>query len=145
MLLRNLYKFPVDMQLDYESDPPLDDTKAIEKESSLNIAVSQLANDFDRDSNLCLERFSRTRKASVVSTGSLKLDLALGVGGLPKVIMCSCHFICSHNILYYYFIYIWSTHLILYLLLILHIRTDVHTFTSTLLFLSTLASPNLTK
>lgn len=81
---RNLYKFPVDMQLDYESDPPLDDTKAIEKESSLNVAVSQLAIDFDRDSNLCLERFSRARKASVVSTGSLKLDLALGVGGLPK-------------------------------------------------------------
>ncbi|NP_001358502.1 DNA repair protein recA homolog 2, mitochondrial [Zea mays] len=74
----------VDMQLDYESDPPLDDTKAIEKESSLNVAVSQLAIDFDRDSNLCLERFSRARKASVVSTGSLKLDLALGVGGLPK-------------------------------------------------------------
>ncbi|EES04195.2 hypothetical protein BDA96_03G454500 [Sorghum bicolor] len=74
----------VDMQLDYESDPPLDGAKAIEKESSLNIAVSQLASDFDRESNLCLERFSRTRKASVVSTGSLKLDLALGVGGLPK-------------------------------------------------------------
>ena len=80
------------MQLDYESDPPLDDTKAIEKESSLNVAVSQLASDFDRDSNLCLERFYRTRNASVISTGSLKLDLALGVGGLPKVIMCSYHF-----------------------------------------------------
>jgi len=92
MLLRNLSKFPVDMQLDYESDPPLDDTKSLEKESSLNVAVSQLASDFDRDSNLCLERFSRTRKASVISTGSLKLDLALGVGGLPKVIMCSYHF-----------------------------------------------------
>ncbi|CAO2167693.1 unnamed protein product [Urochloa humidicola] len=74
----------VDVQLDYESDPPLDEAKALEKESSLNVAVSQLASDFDRDSNLCLERFSRTRRASVISTGSLKLDLALGVGGLPK-------------------------------------------------------------
>jgi len=92
MLLRNLSKFPVDMQLDYESDPPLDDTKALDKESSLNVAVSQLASDFDRDSKLCLEQFSRTRNASVISTGSLKLDLALGVGGLPKVIMCSYHF-----------------------------------------------------
>lgn len=92
MLLRNLYKFPVDMQLDFESDPPLDDIKALEKESSLNVAVSQLASDFDRDSNLHLEKFSRTRNASVISTGSLKLDLALGVGGLPKVIMCSYHF-----------------------------------------------------
>jgi recombination protein RecA len=93
------------MQLDYESDPPLDGAKAIEKESSLNIAVSQLASDFDRESNLCLERFSRTRKASVVSTGSLKLDLALGVGGLPKVIMCSYHFY-LFTLLYYYYYFI---------------------------------------
>ncbi|XP_051228170.1 DNA repair protein recA homolog 2, mitochondrial [Lolium perenne] len=74
----------VDMQSDYESDPPPDDAKTFEKESTLNGAVSQLASDFDRDSNLTLERFSRTRRASVISTGSLKLDLALGVGGLPK-------------------------------------------------------------
>uniref|UniRef100_A0ACD5WKX5 Uncharacterized protein n=1 Tax=Avena sativa TaxID=4498 RepID=A0ACD5WKX5_AVESA len=72
------------LQLDYESDPPLDDGKTLEKESTLNGAVSQLASDFDRDSNLCLERFSQTRRASVISTGSLKLDLALGIGGLPK-------------------------------------------------------------
>nr|CAB3475403.1 unnamed protein product [Digitaria exilis] len=74
----------VDMQLDYESDPLLDEGKALEKESSLNVAVSQLASDFDRESNLCLERFSRTRRAPVISTGSLKLDLALSIGGLPK-------------------------------------------------------------
>ena len=86
-LLRNLYKISADndMQLDYESDPPLDDVKSLEKVSTLNGAVSQLASDFDRDSNLWLERFSRTRRASVISTGSLKLDLALGIGGLPKV------------------------------------------------------------
>ena len=90
------------MQLDYESDPPLDDAKALE-ESSLNGAVSQLATDFDRVSNLCLERFSRTRRASVISTGSLKLDLALGTGGLPKVIMCS-HIIFKYpcDILFFY-------------------------------------------
>ncbi|KAM0891638.1 hypothetical protein ACQ4PT_026277 [Festuca glaucescens] len=81
---RNLCKISVDMQLDYESDPPPDDAKTFEKESTLNGAVSQLASDFDRDSNLSLERFSRTRRASVISTGSLKLDLALGIGGLPK-------------------------------------------------------------
>lgn len=98
MLLRNLYKFPVDMQLDYESDPLLDDAKALEKSSSLNVAVSQLASDFDRESNLCLERFSRTRKASVISTSSLKLDLALGTGGLPKVTICSIPFLIIHRI-----------------------------------------------
>ncbi|PNT73046.1 DNA repair protein recA homolog 2, mitochondrial isoform X2 [Brachypodium distachyon] len=74
----------VDLQLDYERDPPIDDAKSLEKESTLNVAVSQLASDFDRESNLCLERFSRTRRASVIPTGSLKLDLALGIGGLPK-------------------------------------------------------------
>ncbi|KAL5227871.1 hypothetical protein ABZP36_016136 [Zizania latifolia] len=74
----------VDMQLDYETDPPLNDVKSLEKESKLNVAVSQLANDFDRESNLCLERFSRIRRTSVISTGSLKLDLALSIGGLPK-------------------------------------------------------------
>ena len=93
------------MQLDYESDPPLDDAKALEKESSLNGAVSQLATDFDRVSNLCLERFSRTRRASVISTGSLKLDLALGTGGLPKVIMCP-HIIFKYPCDILFFIYI---------------------------------------
>lgn len=95
------------MQLDYESDPLLDEAKALEKESSLNVAVSQLASDFDRESNLCLERFSRTRRAHVISTGSLKLDLALSIGGLPKVIMCSriffkyCHMV-------YFIVYIFE-------------------------------------
>jgi RecA/RadA recombinase len=79
--------FLVDMQLDYESDPPLDDAQALVKESTLNVAVSQLASDFDRESNLSLAKFSRTRRASVISTGSLKLDLTLGIGGLPKVVM----------------------------------------------------------
>lgn len=74
----------VDVQLDYETDPPLDGVKVLEKESTLSVAVSQLASDFDRESNLCLERFSRTRRTPVISTGSLKLDIALGIGGLPK-------------------------------------------------------------
>ncbi|VAH69056.1 unnamed protein product [Triticum turgidum subsp. durum] len=105
--LKNLYKISADndMQLDYESDPPLDDVKSLEKVSTLNGAVSQLASDFDRDSNLCLERFSRTRRASVISTGSLKLDLALGIGGLPKFPIsvssdnykCYCAYIDAEN------------------------------------------------
>ncbi|XP_059463651.1 DNA repair protein recA homolog 2, mitochondrial isoform X3 [Corylus avellana] len=33
---------------------------------------------------LSLQRFFSTRRAPVISTGSLKLDIALGVGGLPK-------------------------------------------------------------
>ncbi|XP_061954502.1 DNA repair protein recA homolog 2, mitochondrial-like isoform X4 [Populus nigra] len=33
---------------------------------------------------LSLQRFFNSRRAPVISTGSLKLDLALGIGGLPK-------------------------------------------------------------
>ncbi|XP_020267124.1 DNA repair protein recA homolog 2, mitochondrial isoform X5 [Asparagus officinalis] len=33
---------------------------------------------------MMMKRFSRTRYTPVISTGSLKLDLALGIGGLPK-------------------------------------------------------------
>lgn len=111
------------MQLDYESDPPLDDAKSLEKELTLNVAVSQLASDFDRESNLCLERFSRTRHASVISTGSLKLDLALGIGGLPKVITK-----CSHDIsiLHFYLIITYIIHLVLHHSpLILHLSSKV--------------------
>ncbi|KAM3738926.1 hypothetical protein ACB098_09G166200 [Castanea mollissima] len=33
---------------------------------------------------LSLQRFFSSRRAPVISIGSLKLDIALGVGGLPK-------------------------------------------------------------
>ncbi|XP_020267127.1 DNA repair protein recA homolog 2, mitochondrial isoform X7 [Asparagus officinalis] len=70
--------------LEYERDQLYDDEKVIEKEETLRLALSQLAGDFDRESRLSLHRFSRTRYTPVISTGSLKLDLALGIGGLPK-------------------------------------------------------------
>lgn len=74
-----------DAHLEYEKDHLLDDDVATKKDSSLNFALSQLACDFDRESNLTLNRFFCTRYTSVISTGSLKLDQALGIGGLPKV------------------------------------------------------------
>lgn len=58
------------------------DKKAIEKDTALRTAISELANEFGKNS---LNRFFGTRRAAVISTGSLKLDLALGIGGLPKV------------------------------------------------------------
>lgn len=58
------------------------DKKAIEKDTALRMAISELANEFGKNS---LNRFFGTRRADVISTGSLKLDLALGIGGLPKV------------------------------------------------------------
>ncbi|KAF3548476.1 hypothetical protein DY000_02003813 [Brassica cretica] len=65
---------------------PEDDTNITEKDTNLRSALSQLSVSgvFDQDSKLWLQRFSRTRRVSVISTGSLNLDLALGVGGLPK-------------------------------------------------------------
>lgn len=71
---------------DCELDESPDDTKVTEKDTNLRSALSQLSVSgvFDEDSKLWLQRFSRTRRVSVISTGSLNLDLALGVGGLPK-------------------------------------------------------------
>ncbi|KAJ4978913.1 hypothetical protein NE237_009693 [Protea cynaroides] len=70
--------------VDYECDEFHDDVKAVEKDAALRLALSRLAGDFGRESMLSLDCFFRSRCAPVISTGSLKLDLALGIGGLPK-------------------------------------------------------------
>lgn len=57
----------------------------MEKDAALRSAISHVASEFGRDSMLSLRRFFGSRYAPIVSTGSLKLDLALGLGGLPKV------------------------------------------------------------
>ncbi|KAI7992108.1 hypothetical protein LOK49_LG12G02702 [Camellia lanceoleosa] len=70
---------------EFESDQlHHDDVSAIEKDAALRLALSRLASDFGRESMLSLKRFFRSRRLPVISTGSLKLDLALGIGGLPK-------------------------------------------------------------
>ncbi|XP_041024528.1 DNA repair protein recA homolog 2, mitochondrial [Juglans microcarpa x Juglans regia] len=69
---------------DFECDELYDDVKAKEKDTALLLALSQLSGDFGRESMLSLQRFFRSRRAPVIPTGSLKLDMALGIGGLPK-------------------------------------------------------------
>ncbi|XP_027352184.1 DNA repair protein recA homolog 2, mitochondrial isoform X1 [Abrus precatorius] len=69
---------------DLECDETHDDVKAAEKSNALCLAVSQLASEFSNESMLSLQKFFGVRRAHVISTGSLKLDLALGIGGLPK-------------------------------------------------------------
>ncbi|KAF7819064.1 DNA repair protein recA-like protein 2, mitochondrial isoform X1 [Senna tora] len=69
---------------DLEFDETHDEVKATEKHAALQLAVSQLASEFTTESMLSLRKFFGVRRAQVVSTGSLKLDLALGIGGLPK-------------------------------------------------------------
>lgn len=68
---------------DLENDKLHDDIKAAEKHTALHSALSELAGDFDGEA-MFLQRFFGARLKAVVSTGSLKLDLALGIGGLPK-------------------------------------------------------------
>ena len=82
--------------LEFECDKLLDDITATKKDTALCLAISRLASDFGRESMLPLQQFFSSRHAPVISTGSLKLDIALGVGGLPKVIIqntknFSCH------------------------------------------------------
>lgn len=67
-----------------EFDELIDGGKVKEKDTALHVAVTQLASEFGRESMLSLSNFFCPRFASVISTGSLKLDLALGIGGLPK-------------------------------------------------------------
>ena len=50
-------------------------------------ALSRLASDFGRESMLSLQQFFSSRLAPMISIGSLKLDIALGVRGLTKVII----------------------------------------------------------
>ncbi|KAK7837898.1 dna repair protein reca like protein 2 [Quercus suber] len=69
---------------EFECDELLDDIQATKKDTALRLALSRLASDFGRESMLSLQRFFSSRRALVISTGSLKLDIALGVGGLPK-------------------------------------------------------------
>lgn len=71
--------------LEFEADELPNEATTAEKDTALRTAISQLAGDFTKESMLSLQRFFRTRRTSVISTGSLKLDQALGVGGLPKV------------------------------------------------------------
>ncbi|KAL7594097.1 hypothetical protein Lser_V15G35222 [Lactuca serriola] len=70
---------------DLEDDKLHDDIKSAEKHTALHSTLSEHTSDFDGESMLFLQRFFHTRVKPVVSTGPLKLDLALGIRGLPKV------------------------------------------------------------
>ncbi|KAL7138423.1 hypothetical protein ABFS83_10G162600 [Erythranthe nasuta] len=65
-------------------DHTSDDSKVTEKDTALRMALSKLSGEFGKESMLSLHRFFGARRAPVISTGSLRLDQALGIGGLPK-------------------------------------------------------------
>ncbi|RBB96477.1 DNA recombination/repair protein RecA, partial [Pseudomonas sp. MWU12-2115] len=54
------------------------------KSQALSAALSQIENQFDKGSIMRMSDNQINEKLQVVSTGSLTLDFALGVGGLPR-------------------------------------------------------------
>jgi recombination protein RecA len=61
-----------------ESEPKMDKNKA------LDAALSQIERAFGKGSIMRMGNKAADAEIEVVSTGSLGLDLALGIGGLPK-------------------------------------------------------------
>ena len=55
-----------------------------EKEKSLDIAIAQIERHYGKGSIMRLGQMAERLSTEVVSTGSLTLDMALGVGGVPR-------------------------------------------------------------
>ncbi len=56
----------------------------MEKEKALGSAIAQIEKNFGKGAIMRLGESAASREVSVISTGSLPLDLALGVGGIPR-------------------------------------------------------------
>jgi recombination protein RecA len=54
------------------------------KKKALELAVSQIEKQFGEGSIMTLGKHSATKEISVVKTGAITLDVALGVGGVPR-------------------------------------------------------------
>src|SRR6201990_2408148 len=57
---------------------------SMDKSKALSAALSQIERQFGKGSVMKLGKNDRSMDVEVVSTGSLGLDIALGVGGLPR-------------------------------------------------------------
>src|SRR5471032_1441407 len=57
---------------------------SMDKSKALTAALSQIERQFGKGSIMRLGKNDRSMDIEVVSTGSLGLDIALGVGGLPR-------------------------------------------------------------
>lgn len=55
-----------------------------EKKKALDLAVSHIKKQFGDGAIMSLGKHSSGREVSVIKTGALTLDLALGIGGLPR-------------------------------------------------------------
>ena len=57
---------------------------SMDKSKALDAALSQIERNFGKGSIMRLGKNSKSMDVDTVSTGSLGLDIALGVGGLPR-------------------------------------------------------------
>jgi len=57
---------------------------ATEKEKAVELAIEQIERQFGKGSIMKLGEFSTKVSEDAISTGSLSLDLALGIGGIPR-------------------------------------------------------------
>src|SRR6201987_22630 len=57
---------------------------SMDKSKALSAALSQIERQFGKGSVMKLGKNDRSMDVETVSTGSLSLDIALGIGGLPK-------------------------------------------------------------
>lgn len=55
------------------------------KDQALLHALDEINSAFGKGSIMWLGRDAATREVPIISTGSFALDIALGIGGLPKV------------------------------------------------------------
>lgn len=54
------------------------------REKSLDVAISHIEKQFGEGAIMSLGKHAKSRSVSVISTGSLALDLALGIQGVPR-------------------------------------------------------------
>src|SRR5262245_59944731 len=57
---------------------------SMDKSKALDAALSQIERNFGKGSIMKLGKSGKSMDVETVSTGSLGLDIALGVGGLPR-------------------------------------------------------------
>jgi len=60
------------------------DKEAMDKQRALDAALGQIERAFGKGSIMKLGSREATADTEVISTGSLSLDIALGIGGLPR-------------------------------------------------------------
>jgi recombination protein RecA len=62
----------------------IEGTSAMDKSKALDAALSQIERAFGKGSIMRLGKNDRSMDVETVSTGSISLDIALGIGGLPR-------------------------------------------------------------